>query len=213
MEAYLLRDDQIRSSIKAEESGMGCQVAEIDKRNGYVVASKVFVPKNASSGGQWPDNVYHTKNLAVVAPQPKSTITGRLTIRPSFLTVMTSTTFPEGKLENETTTKANDVFFRLSAYPDDQRIMSDRRLAPGSYATTETDLTVVPSGLAAIGRFALPTRISARYLFKIMPGPGVKILYGTVIPDFGLCGGGVEVFFPEGTGSGSVSGARELPEK
>jgi hypothetical protein len=53
-------------------------------------------------------------------------------------------------------------------------------------------LTVVPSGLANVG---------------------VKILYGTVIPDFGLCGGGVEVFFPEGTAPGTVSDAKEIPEK
>jgi hypothetical protein len=213
MQAYLLEPDQIRSSLSAEESGMGYQAAEIEKRNGYIVASKVFVPMNASSRGQWADRVYHTKNLAIVAPQPKFTITGRLTVGRSLFTALASTTFPEGKLENETTTEASDVFFRLSAYPDDKRILSDRRLAPGSYATTEADLTVVPSGLAAVGRFALPTRISARYLFKITPGAGVKILYGAVIPDFGLCGGGVEVFFPEGTGSGTVSDAKVIPEK
>jgi hypothetical protein len=75
----------------------------------------------------------------------------------------------------------------------------DHGLATGSYATTKTDLTIVPSGLVAVGRFALPTRISARYVFRITPGKGVKIFYGTVIPKYGLCGGGVEVFSPDGT--------------
>jgi hypothetical protein len=213
MESYLLEADQIRSSIQKPEAGMGYQTAEVDRREGYIVASKVFVPITASLRGQLPDKVYHAKNLAVVAPQPKSTLTGRIIFKRPWMEVFGSPTSSEGRLENETTTAANDVFFRLSAYPDDNRIRSDRSLAPGSYSTTERDLTVVPSGLAAVGRFALPTRISARYVFKIAPGAGVRILYGTVIPDFGLCGGGVEVFFPEGTDPGTVSDAKKIPEK
>ena len=93
-----------------------------------------------------------------------------------------------------------------------KRIKEDHSLAPGSYATTKTDLTVL-SGLAAVGRFALPTRISARYVFRITPGKGVKIFYGTVIPNYGLCGGGVEVFFPDGTRPNTVSVWRPLPAK
>ncbi len=213
MEAYLLETEQIRSSIQKPESGMGYQTAQLDRLRGYIVASKVFVPITTSSGGEWPEKVYYSKNLAVVAPQPKSALTGRLIIEPPWKTAFGSVTSSEGRLENETTTELNDVFFRLSAYRDDRRIRADRSLARASYSTTERDLTVVPSGLAAVGRFALPTRISARYVFKITPGAGVRILYGTVIPDFGLCGGGVEVFFPEGTGSGTVSDATEIPEK
>jgi hypothetical protein len=91
------------------------------------------------------------------------------------------------------TTSAGDVFYRISAFKNDRRVKADRSLAPQSYSTTETDMTVAPSGLAAVGRYALPTRISAKYVFEIRPGAGVRILFGTVTQNYGLAGGGVEV--------------------
>lgn len=71
----------------------------------------------------------------------------------------------------------------------------------------------MPNGLAAVGRYALPTRISAKEVFGIWPTAGTQILYGTVTPNYGLAGGGVEVFFPNGTAPGTVRHLRTLPEK
>ncbi len=202
---------------------MGYQHADLDRRDGYVVASKVFVPITTNARGQSMMPQYYTKDLAVRAPTPKFEIRGSLEVGPAVgryatfgiaATVgRTSISAGSERPENETYTEAADVFYRISAYPDDRRIRQDGSLAPESYATTETDITVVPSGLAAVGRFALPTRISARHVFRITPGRGVKILYGTVIPNYGLCGGGVEVYFPDGTGPRTVSRAEDLPEK
>ena len=92
-------------------------------------------------------------------------------------------------------------------------VFRERSLGSKLISSAKTDLTIVPSGLAAVGRFALPTRISARYVFRITPGKGVKIFYGTVIPNYGLCGGGVEVFFPDGTKPNTVDIWRPLPAK
>jgi hypothetical protein len=223
MEAYRLRIDQIRNSLEKPEAGMGYQSAKLEQQEGYIVASKVFVPISISARGQVAEPQYYTKALAVKAPEPKGEVQAKLNIDTDFgrYSVFglkakfqgTSISAASELPDNEAITDEEDVFFRVSAYPDDQRIIEGHRLAPGSYATTKTDLTVVPSGLAAVGRFALPTRISARHLYQIKPGRGVKIFYGTVIPKYGLCGGGVEVFFPDGTGPGTVSAAEKLPEK
>ncbi|MEQ8241569.1 MAG: hypothetical protein RIA69_20315 [Cyclobacteriaceae bacterium] len=101
-------------------------------------------------------------------------------------------------------TKNGDEFRRLSAFKNDRRIGSNGNLIKGSYGTTKSDLTVVPSGTAAVGRYALPNRIAACYIFQIIPPPGTLLYFGTVTPAYGLCGGGVEVYFPNGCPSNSV---------
>ena len=109
-------------------------------------------------------------------------------------------------------TQRDDVFYRLSAFPDDKRIGSDGSLVPGTYATTQTDYEkAVPSGLAAVGRYALPCRLPAMYVWRIHPPPRTVVAYGTVLANFGLAGGGVEALFPAGCPAGSVCPFSPLP--
>lgn len=100
--------------------------------------------------------------------------------------------------------RAGDEFRRLSAFRNDRRILADGSVLAGTYGTSLSDLTVVPSGIAAVGRYALPNRIAASYIYQIIPEPGTHIYFGTVTPNYGLCGGGVEVFFPNGCGKNSA---------
>jgi len=109
-------------------------------------------------------------------------------------------------------TRQGDEFRRLSAFRNDNRVLSDGRLRPGSYGTTILDLESATSGVAAVGRYALPNRLAACYVFQIIPPPGTKVLFGTVTPNFGLCGGGVEVYFPNGCEQGSVKLMGTIPE-
>lgn len=108
-------------------------------------------------------------------------------------------------------TRSGEEFFRLSANHGDRRINSDGSVASGTYATTLSDLTVTPSGLAAVARFALPVRVPACYVFHIIPKPNTPIYFGTVRPKFGFCGGGVEVYFPDGCEPGCARLSRTLP--
>src|SRR5262245_22503486 len=193
MEAYLLSNFQIESSLDKPEAGMGYQSGTLGNQQGYIVASKVFVPIAITSLGEPEIEQHYTKGLAIQAPKPKEeaqgsslnigSVVGRYF--PSGLTAALRETAISAAAvpENEAYTEEGEEFFRLTDYPDDKRIKEDHSLSPGSYATTKTDLTIVPSGLAAVGRFALPTRISAKYVFRITPGKGVKIFYGTVIPN------------------------------
>lgn len=108
---------------------------------------------------------------------------------------------------------AGEKFYRCSAFALDRLILSNGSLAKQSYATTTaTDITV-PNGPAAVGRYARPTRTSAKYVFEITPAPGTLILFGTVTSAFGLAGGGGEVFFPAGTTANTVKVFSPLPEK
>lgn len=89
------------------------------------------------------------------------------------------------------------LYCRFSAFPNDRRVNRDGSFVPGTYATTYNDLSMVPSGFAAVGRYALPSTLSARFMYPIVTGAS-PIYVGTATPNYGQAGGGVEVMFPSG---------------
>jgi hypothetical protein len=110
-----------------------------------------------------------------------------------------------------TVTKPGQIFFRLSAFKNDKRLTPSASLEPQTYTTTKNDIKEVPSGLAAVGRYALPSPLPAVYLFRIAPTPGTEIAYGTVRPNYGMAGGGVEAYFPKGTTRNTVTYVKAIP--
>jgi len=107
----------------------------------------------------------------------------------------------------------DEGFKRFSAYRDDRRITPGRRLREGTYATTVNDIDVVPSGLSAVARYALPHPWPAIYVRTITPPRDTEIQCGTVQPDFNQSGGGVEIFFGNGTLDNTVSEPYIIPER
>jgi len=101
-------------------------------------------------------------------------------------------------------TKRPISYFRFVSTPRDRRVNSNGDFVPGTYATTFSDLPLVPSGFAAVGRYALPNPASARFLFQITTYDRPTFM-GTATPNFGQAGGGVEVFF--GSSAKNVPGA------
>jgi hypothetical protein len=91
------------------------------------------------------------------------------------------------------------VFHRFSAFNPDRRIDSHTgSFVPGTYGVSESEVPLVPSGLAAVGRFALPNLLPASHHFYVDAGAGTVVAFGTVAPAFGQAGGGVEAYFPAG---------------
>ena len=105
------------------------------------------------------------------------------------------------------------LFKRFTAYEHDPRITSDRRLLPGTYATTGEDAKNAPTGKAAVARYALPNPNPASNVFTIKPHKDTVIQYGIVEPAFGQPGGGVEVLFRDGTHAGTVTGPEKIPDE
>ena len=91
------------------------------------------------------------------------------------------------------TTRAGETLVRYSAFWPDRRIRPDGSVLKGTYATTASDTPLVPSGLAAVGRYALPNPAPAVYSYTLVPPTGTAILCGTCAPLFGQAGGGVEI--------------------
>lgn len=94
-----------------------------------------------------------------------------------------------------------DVYVRLSHYEDDIRVdMINRKLKPGSYATTKTDyLTCKASNDDPIDRYALPSDEIIQWAFEIQPKPFDQLRLGIVQPANNRNGGGVEALFDDGT--------------
>jgi hypothetical protein len=110
-------------------------------------------------------------------------------------------------------TKEKEVFKRFTAYENDNRITSDGRLLPGTYATTEEDAKNAPTGKAAVARYALPNPKPASNVFTIKPRKDTVIQREIVEPAYDQPGGGVEVLFRDGTQPGTVTGPDKIPDE
>jgi hypothetical protein len=97
-----------------------------------------------------------------------------------------------------TNTRQHQAFLRFSVVPNDRRVLPGGGLAAGTHATTVNDAGLAPSGIAAVGRYALPNPLPAKFLYTVVPPPNTAMQVGAALPNFGQAGGGVEVFFPTG---------------
>lgn len=119
----------------------------------------------------------------------------------------------ESKNENEKGATDNDVefangeeiFVRLSAFDDDKRIDKiNMCLRPGSYTTTKDDYLKCKNTKAdPVDRYALPNNDEIKFAFQIKPVKTDSLQRGTVQPANEKTGGGKEVYFADGTSSGT----------
>ena len=106
----------------------------------------------------------------------------------------------------QSVTRPNEIFFRYSAFRRDRRInFTNGSVLPGTYVTTESDSALVPSGLAAVGRYALPNPLPAFYAYRLNPPPATQVRCGNSAPAFGQAGGGVEILFSAGSPASSAT--------
>ena len=214
-----LPESLILDALKQPETGMGYQIAAVLLPSGYrdeggYLLGGAFFLRQSEIPATSPFRVSQTERLVFAdLSQPiiehASHLAGHATIAvsPKFSATTRSGSSPGEDKDRppfETRTTASDVFFRLTAFREDRRIGKDGSVVPGTYTTTDSDYTVVPSGLAAVGRYALPSRLPASHVFVIQPPPGTPVAYGTVSPNFGMSGGGVEAYFPRGCPAGSA---------
>lgn len=90
--------------------------------------------------------------------------------------------------------------FRYTSTKSDPYFDDVDTIRSGTYLTSFNDQTFVNSGFGAVGRYSLPMPTPARYKHDYTFPVGTRLQVGTVGPQFGQAGGGVEV---------QVSGARD----
>ena len=116
------------------------------------------------------------------------------------------------------TSGTDEIFVRYSAFRNDRRIRSDGSLVSGTYVTTVNDAYCWGrrfgwTGLAVVGRYALPNPTPAVHQVLVKPAQRIPILCGCVTPEYGQGGGGVEVRFQNDTPSGTVIRRGVIPER
>ena len=110
-------------------------------------------------------------------------------------------------------TRAGEVLHRYSAFWPDRRIAPNGSVSPGTYVTTASDEPLVPSGLAAVARYALPNPAPAVYKYTIHPPVASRIRCGTCTPLYGQAGGGVEISLVNSLPAGSAYPPATIPER
>ena len=109
-------------------------------------------------------------------------------------------------------TTKQDSFYRFSPYPNDRRINSaTKEIYAGTYLAPESERNFLSSGLAIVGRYALPSSFPAIYMWRVQPPDGTPLRAGTVRSAFGQAGGGVEVILQHNSGANSVYPMKKLP--
>lgn len=104
-----------------------------------------------------------------------------------------------------------DSFYRFSPYANDRRIDFVRmQIHAGTYVAPESERNFITSGLAVVGRYALPTPFPAVYMWRIQPPDGTPLIAGTVRAAFGQTGGGVEITLQNSSGPNSVFRMKRL---
>jgi len=91
----------------------------------------------------------------------------------------------------------NTIFKRYTSSAMDHRFV-DGELTPGTYVTSTLDSSNANTGFGAVGRYALPIPLPASNVIEYEIEHNAEIEIGTVAPNFGQSGGGVEIRFPRG---------------
>ena len=93
-------------------------------------------------------------------------------------------------------TDPNEVFYRCEHWPTSRSInVATGQVAANTFAFPASELSFVPTGFAAVGRYALPNLVPACRRYEIRPPTGTPVRCGASVPLYGQAGGGVEVKF------------------
>ena len=152
---YQLSFNETHSLLRKAESGMGYQVVDAQTmdyrtRRGVVFNAELLTfdedehSDRLKLSKSYTEALRSAKNTAgqfrslVVVPDSRTTVLSkRNTSRPS--TGEQKAMEVERALQDASVTKEGDVFYRFSAFENDRRVTPEKRLLPGTYATTKED--------------------------------------------------------------------------
>ncbi len=118
-----------------------------------------------------------------------------------------------GHLPFVNTVVGNEVFYRWEAWPVSQRVnQKTGAIAKGTFTSPQSEVPFVPTGFAAVGRFALPFLPPASFRWELKPPAATVFRCGASVPLYGQAGGGVEAEFSQGFNNvGPVANPVVLP--
>jgi hypothetical protein len=218
---YRLNSAEIQMLLRQPESGMGYQVVDAVTVDGSTKRGVAFNGELLTlDEDHYRDRIMMLTNTVEESLRAAKGTGGLRALRVVSDARTTKLAMREAKAaggasEAETErTKADEKFYRFSAFSNDRRVTAENGLLPDSYATTEADGALVKTGTQAVERYALPNDDPASYRFTIKPLKDTAIKKGIVQPANNHQGGGVEVIFIEGTTKDTVTQPpAKLPDK
>lgn len=208
-----ISDQSARRLTQLPESGMGFQVIQFRGANFVVLNATIIFPLTDISERGFLEEEYWLLSYDPSGPEAPQIsqleimdLSGELSIVFSQLDRqlqdsslgLTFTKTVTSPPEYVISSRRPYSYYRFCASPYDKRVDKNTGdFLPGTYATTYNDLHFVPSGFAAVGRYAIPNPASARFVSQIITY-NRPTLMGTSPPNFGQAGGGVEVLFQSG---------------
>jgi hypothetical protein len=150
----------------------------------------------------WSEIAEEDNLIAALADAPPSTcpfIMGLILNPPGYLPPAPwRPTYIYGHLPFTGITQAGDVFYRCEHWATSRRVrLASNDILGGTYGFPTSERDFVPTGFAAVGRYALPDLPPACRRYEISPPVGYTLQCGACVPLYGQAGGGVEVMFPK----------------
>lgn len=199
MKLLKLDTDSLESLGEVEEAGMDFWIVlaeqDIVAANEPIVVrgNGVAAPFHAASD-------YYSMTLMAEGLAMPSDFKSLKLVNPTSALATSSVTLPSGytptrgahQLLGTVTLLHPAKFYRYTSQPTDSRFSSGT-LKNGTYLTTDWDQAFANTGFGAVGRYALPLPVPASHKHTYTIPAGTTLQVGTVAPNYGQAGGGVEV--------------------
>lgn len=108
-----------------------------------------------------------------------------------------------GHMQFHGQTEPDDVFYRYEYFPTSLRVFPNSPKGPyirkDTCAAPSSEAQFIACAFGAVGRFALPTLMPARWRWELQPVANSHIRLGASVPLYGQAGGGVEITFVNDT--------------
>jgi hypothetical protein len=217
---YTAYSSDINKLLSLPETGMGYQIIE-GKLSGSVLARKYVVYNSEIFVDLDSEFLVYKKKVTESGYLEIFSEIKRLNIQTDSITLLSRYVISEYRVMNESkksnkrrhtggkgakdNPKVNadgrEIFVRLSAFENDKRIDFDKKkLKNGAFATTQVDYNdCVYTDDDPIDRYALPNDDQIKWAFYIQPKSYDSLQRGIAQPAFEHDGGGIELYFEEGT--------------
>lgn len=212
MAFFRLTEDDERDFVTKPEHFMGVQLARKGSEIYHVIGGQIAISARdatdglhelpsfyletydeaAESFGGWKDDLHPVEGLVYLADPTVVALTINQANVNSWPFPWPAP--PYGHLPHSGITTPGDVYFRFEPLPISKRL-TGISIAQDTFAVPLSELPFVPTGLSAVGRYALPCFFPASYRWTISPSGGAKISFGSSVPLYGQAGGGVEIKF------------------
>lgn len=227
MTIYQLSEDQIKKSLALPEVAMATQVATDNNNRKLVIASgRIAIAfddrlerelgafmQDVPDGGlydrdaygaraeSWASNLPSAPTLNFVPPKDAWPMLAFIPLGPRFPLpgVPYRPSYTHGHLPFHGTCGGVEKYYRYEQFPTSRRIDMNTAsvIAKDTYGAPASEEPFTPTGLSAVGRFALPLLLPACWRYELTPPVGTRVFYGASVPLYGQSGGAVEVMFPD----------------